>query len=315
MVLAPAVPRARRGGHERLNARGRFAAAAVAPLVYNLAIIVGAILLVPVVRDRRPRRRRRARRARPRARPAAVARPDRRAVLPPSLELGGPRRRARRCCSWRPRALGLGATQIVFIVMTGLASTLGEGADRRSSTSRSRCSRSRSGSSACRWAWCSCRRCRARRRRARRTTFRRLLVRGLAMLGLVMIADRRAGHRASRRTWSALLFDYGTIGDERDRADGADPRRVPRRADRPLADRRPRPGLLRAPGHGDAGRGRARAPSSSTSSLANVARRAATARGPRRRDRDRGVAGAARRSWCCCARRVPGTSGSATSRS
>ena len=39
-----------------LNARGKFAASALAPLVYNLAIIGGALLLVPVVRDRRASR-------------------------------------------------------------------------------------------------------------------------------------------------------------------------------------------------------------------------------------------------------------------
>ena len=54
-----AVPRGRRGGDERPQRPGRFGAAALAPLVYNLAIIGGALVLVPAVRGRGPRPRRR----------------------------------------------------------------------------------------------------------------------------------------------------------------------------------------------------------------------------------------------------------------
>ena len=42
-----------------LNARGRFAASAIAPIVYNLAIIGAAVGLTAVIRRHRPRDRRR----------------------------------------------------------------------------------------------------------------------------------------------------------------------------------------------------------------------------------------------------------------
>jgi putative peptidoglycan lipid II flippase len=109
-----------------LNARGRFAASAIAPIVYNLAIIGGALFLVPslgvtglavgVVAG-------------------AVAhlavqlaplrtegfRYDR------AIDLADPEaRKALKLMA--PRALGLGAGQITFVVVTGLASTVGTGA-------------------------------------------------------------------------------------------------------------------------------------------------------------------------------------------
>ena len=48
MVLAPLFLAAGAVATSVLNARGRFGAAAMAPLVYNLAIIGGALFLVPV---------------------------------------------------------------------------------------------------------------------------------------------------------------------------------------------------------------------------------------------------------------------------
>jgi putative peptidoglycan lipid II flippase len=109
-----------------LNANGRFAAAAVAPIVYNLAIIGGAIILAPSF---------------------GVAGLAFAVVggsighllvqLPAVRRLGyGWVRRidladpaARQTLAlMAPRALGLGVTQITFVVVTSLASLIGDGA-------------------------------------------------------------------------------------------------------------------------------------------------------------------------------------------
>jgi putative peptidoglycan lipid II flippase len=109
-----------------LNARGRFAAASVAPIVYNLAIIGAAWFLVPIwgvtglavgvvagaighlAVQLAPLR-------------ALGFRYDR------QIELEDPEaRQALKLMA--PRALGLGVTQITFVVMTVLASTMGNGA-------------------------------------------------------------------------------------------------------------------------------------------------------------------------------------------
>ncbi len=109
-----------------LNTEGRFTAAALAPIVYNLAIIGAAVLLGPsagvtalawgVV---------------------AGAAGHLLIQLPPLLGLGfrptigmdlGDRAARRVLALLAPRALGLGASQITLIVMTALASSLGEGA-------------------------------------------------------------------------------------------------------------------------------------------------------------------------------------------
>jgi putative peptidoglycan lipid II flippase len=126
MVLAPLFLALGAVATSALNASGRFASAALAPLVYNLAIIFGAVFLVPVmgtvglavgvvlgavghVTVQLP----------------SLARLG--ARLRPSLDLGDAQARlALRLMV--PRAIGLGATQIVFVVMTSLASTLGGGA-------------------------------------------------------------------------------------------------------------------------------------------------------------------------------------------
>jgi putative peptidoglycan lipid II flippase len=109
-----------------LNAQGRFAAAAVAPIVYNLAIIGAALLLssplgvtglaVGVVAG-------------------SIA--HLLVQLPAVLRLGFRYTRlidladpqARKALAlMAPRAIGLGATQITFVVVTSIASTLGDGA-------------------------------------------------------------------------------------------------------------------------------------------------------------------------------------------
>ena len=209
MVLSPLFLAAGAVATSALNARGRFGAAARRPARLQHRDHRGRDRARAAVRDQRPRPERRARRARPRARPAAVAGPDRRPDPAPA-RAGDPEAR-KALLLMAPRALGLGATQVVFLVMTGLASTLAEGSiagvqlrvrgapdpDRR------------------------------HRRAARRghvavavagggtggmDAFRRLLVRGLSMLGLVMIATTALGIVVAEDV-TRLLFDYGSIGD------------------------------------------------------------------------------------------------------
>ncbi len=109
-----------------LNAGGRFAAPAVAPIVYNLAIIGGALILGPslgvqglalgvvlgslghLLVQVRP-----------------LARMGFRYT--PRIDAGDTQAR-KALILMTPRAIGLGVTQITFIVVTALASQLGEGA-------------------------------------------------------------------------------------------------------------------------------------------------------------------------------------------
>jgi putative peptidoglycan lipid II flippase len=109
-----------------LNARGRFAASAIAPIVYNLAIIGAAVLLAPTLGVTG-------------LAIGVVAGSIAHLViqLPPlralgfryerQIDLADPdSRQALKLMA--PRALGLGAGQITFIVVTSIASTLGDGA-------------------------------------------------------------------------------------------------------------------------------------------------------------------------------------------
>ena len=109
-----------------LNAGGRFAASAVAPVVYNLAIIGGALILGPslgveglalsvvlgslghLLVQVRP-----------------LARMGFRYM--PRIDAADAQAR-KALVLMAPRAIGLGVTQITFIVVTALASQLGEGA-------------------------------------------------------------------------------------------------------------------------------------------------------------------------------------------
>ena len=109
-----------------LNSGGRFAASAIAPVVYNLAIIGGALILGPslgvdglalsvvagslghLLVQLRPLSRMGFR-------------------YDPRIEAGDPHAR-KALALMAPRAIGLGATQITFIVVTALASLLGDGA-------------------------------------------------------------------------------------------------------------------------------------------------------------------------------------------
>jgi putative peptidoglycan lipid II flippase len=109
-----------------LNTQGRFAAAAVAPIVYNLAIIGAALLLTPALG----------------AVGLAVGvvagslghllvqiRPLQRLGFryTPRIEASDPYAR-RALTLMAPRAVGLGASQITFVVVTALATTVGLGA-------------------------------------------------------------------------------------------------------------------------------------------------------------------------------------------
>jgi putative peptidoglycan lipid II flippase len=109
-----------------LNASGRFAAAALAPIVYNVAIIAGALVLAPIIGiggvaigvvagsfghllvQLRPMARLRF-------------------LYEPRIDLRDTEARTA-LTLMAPRAVGLGASQITFVVVTSLASTLGAGA-------------------------------------------------------------------------------------------------------------------------------------------------------------------------------------------
>lgn len=128
MLAAPVLLSLGAVATSALNAEGRFTAAAMAPIVYNLGIIGGAVILAPdpsfgvtglavgVV---------------------AGAAGHLLVQLPALAGLGFRPSRAidladgaaRRVLGLlAPRALGLGASQVTFIVMTALASSLGAGA-------------------------------------------------------------------------------------------------------------------------------------------------------------------------------------------
>jgi putative peptidoglycan lipid II flippase len=109
-----------------LNARRRFAAAAIAPIIYNLAIIGGALFLAPSMGA-----------AGLAVGVVAGAAAHLLVQLPalsrlgyrwlPSLDTGDAATR-QAIVLMIPRAIGLGASQITFVVVTALATTLGVGA-------------------------------------------------------------------------------------------------------------------------------------------------------------------------------------------
>ena len=109
-----------------LNAEGRFAAAALAPVLYNLAIIGGAVILAPAMGVTGLA-----------AGVVAGSALNLLIQLPPIARLGFRYRpaldaadpAARRAMALMvPRAIGMGASQITFVVATTLASGLGAGA-------------------------------------------------------------------------------------------------------------------------------------------------------------------------------------------
>jgi putative peptidoglycan lipid II flippase len=109
-----------------LNARGRFAGAAVAPIVYNLAIIAAVLLLAPsmgvtgvaigVVAGSLGH--------------LLVQLPPLRAIgyrYEPRIDIADSAAR-KALTLMGPRAVGMGASQITFVVVTALATTVGVGA-------------------------------------------------------------------------------------------------------------------------------------------------------------------------------------------
>ena len=126
MVLSPIFLSLGAVATSVLNARGRFAAAAVAPSVYNLAIIGAALTLAPamgavglaigVVLGSLGH--------------MIVQLPPLRAIgfrYQPMVDLADEAAR-RALALMAPRAIGLGASQITFLVMTALATGIGVGA-------------------------------------------------------------------------------------------------------------------------------------------------------------------------------------------
>lgn len=124
MLLSPLFMAGGAIASAALNARGRFAAASIAPLVYNLGIIGGAFLVpvmgisglaVGVIIGAVGH--------------VAVQLPGMRSIgarVRPSADLGDASTR-KALVLMGPRTIGLGATQIVFIVVTALASGLPDG--------------------------------------------------------------------------------------------------------------------------------------------------------------------------------------------
>ncbi|MES2209021.1 MAG: murein biosynthesis integral membrane protein MurJ [Chloroflexota bacterium] len=125
MLVAPVLLALGSVATSTLNAEGRFTAAAMAPIVYNLAIISGAVLLGPSLGITGL------------AVGVVVGAFGHLAIQLPAVWRLGFRPRfgvdlgdaaARRVLILLgPRALGLGVSQLTFVVMTALASSLGEG--------------------------------------------------------------------------------------------------------------------------------------------------------------------------------------------
>jgi putative peptidoglycan lipid II flippase len=209
MVLSPLFLAAGAVATSVLNAKGRFGAAALAPVVYNGAIIAGAIVLVPLLGV-----------AGLAISVVAGAAGHLLVQVPvlgrigasirPLLDLRDTETR-KALVLMGPRALGLGATQVVFLVMTSLASTLPTGSITVFNFAFAvlqipvgvigvplgvvllpSLSREAALGAA--------------------ETFRRLLVRGLSMLAFVMIGITALGIVLAEDV-IRLLFGYGTTSE------------------------------------------------------------------------------------------------------
>ncbi len=209
MVLSPLFLAAGAVATSALNSRGRFAAAGLAPLVYNGAILVGALILVPTFGIDGL------------AYGVVLGAAGQVLVQAPSLVRIGARIRPRidlrdeqarlALALMAPRALGMGGTQVVFLVMTSLASGLGANAV-----------------TVFNWAFMLLQipmgligvplgvvllPSLAREAAVGGTeAFRRLLVRGLSVLGFVMLAIAALGIVVSEDV-VRLLFGVAHIGE------------------------------------------------------------------------------------------------------
>ena len=232
-----------------LNANGRFTAAAIAPITYNLAIIGAALILAPaygvagiaagvvfgslahLLVQVRP-----------------VARLGFR--FAPRIDLGDAQAR-KALALMAPRAIGLGATQITFVVVTSLATNLGVGAVTAFNVAFTLLqipigvigvplgvvvfpSLSREAAT------------------GRDPEFVSLLDRALRLLIYVMVPIGAPGRDPAGPDRGAPLR-RGPV-----QPGGADPHRehaarLPGRPGRPCPDRRARPGVLRPAGHAHAG--------------------------------------------------------------
>jgi putative peptidoglycan lipid II flippase len=125
MLLSPIFLAAAAVATSLLNAQGRFAASAVAPLVYNLAIIGAAVFLAPVLGVQGLAL---GVVAGALGHLAVQLRPLRATGFryQPSVDLSDPDAR-QALVLMAPRALGLGASQLTFVVATSLASGLAVG--------------------------------------------------------------------------------------------------------------------------------------------------------------------------------------------
>ena len=243
-----------------LNAGGRFAAAAIAPIVYNLAIIGGGAPPGPV-----DGRRRASRSASSRARSATCSsscRPLRAPRLPLRAARSTPAdREARKALTlMAPRAIGLGATQITFVVVTALASTARRRGGHRLQRRVHAAPDPDRGHRRAAWRRRAARRCRARPRSGDETDVRRAADPGPAAARLRDGPDRGARRGRSAHEVVDLLFDYGQFDGADLDADRGDAAGLPRRPRGARADRRAGPGVLRPPGHAHPGprRGRRR---------------------------------------------------------
>ena len=126
MLIAPIFLAAGAIASAVLNTDGRFGAAAMAPVAYNVAIIGGAILLGPVARassaPRSASSSARSRTCSSSCRPCAA-----RFRYRPVADTRDPATRES-FSLMLPRAIGMGANQITFLVNTALATTLAVGA-------------------------------------------------------------------------------------------------------------------------------------------------------------------------------------------
>ncbi len=128
MVLSPLFLAAGAVATSVLNAMGRFGASAIAPLVYNLAIIGAAVLLAPSMGVGGPRR---SASSRARSATCSCSSPALRRLgvrIRPSDRPARPRGADGARAAGRRAPSGSASVQLVFVVATGIAASLQTGA-------------------------------------------------------------------------------------------------------------------------------------------------------------------------------------------